>query len=153
MPVIANKVVARFQDGRILKGTTLDFIPTRPHFHISPLDAKAGDRGVQVETRDLKALFFVKDFDGTKHYDERKEFLPTEKPAGRVAAVLFKDGEVLMGTTQAYEPTRPGFFLAPADPRSNNDRCFIVTSAVDKVAFGASASNLLKTAVARLQHT
>ena len=94
----------------------------------------------------------MKDFAGAKHYDERKQFLPTDKPAGRVAAVLFKDGEVLMGTTQAYDPTRPGFFLAPADPRSNNDRCYVLTNAVEKVAFGTSASDLLKAAVARLQH-
>ena len=151
MPV-ANKVVARFLDGRVLKGTTLDFIPGRPHFHVAEIDAKPDDRGVQVNPLDLKALFFVKDFAGTKSYDERKQFLPTEKPAGRVAAVLFKDGEVLMGTTQAYDPTRPGFFLAPADPQSNNDRCYVVTKAVEKVAFGASASDLLKAAVARLQH-
>jgi hypothetical protein len=152
MPVNANRVVARFQDGRILKGTTLDFVPTRPIFHVTPVNAKAGERPVQIDTSTLKALFFVKDFQGKRHYDERKEFLPTEKPTGRVAAVLFKDGEVLMGTTQAYDPRRPGFFLAPVDPGSNNDRCYIVASAVDKVEFGASASDLLKAAVARLQH-
>ena len=148
----ANKVVARFLDGRVLKGTTLDFIPARPHFHVTAIDARPGDRPIQVDPKELKALFFVKDFAGTKHYDERKQFLPTDKPAGRVAAVLFKDGEVLMGTTQAYDPTRPGFFLAPADPRSNNDRCYVLTNAVEKVAFGTSASDLLKAAVARLQH-
>ena len=151
MPV-ANKVVARYLDGRVLKGTTLDFIPARPHFHVTAVDARPGDRPIQVDPKDLKALFFVKDFAGAKHYDERKQFLPTDKPAGRVAAVLFKDGEVLMGTTQAYDPTRPGFFLAPADPRSNNDRCYVLTNAVEKVAFGSSASDLLKAAVARLQH-
>ena len=49
--------------------------------------------------------------------------------------VTFKDGEVLVGTTQGYQPGRPGFFLLPADPRSNNERCYIVTSATQTVTF------------------
>ena len=56
----ANKVVARFLDGRVLKGTTLDFVPTRPHFHVTPVNAASGDRPVQVDPKELKALFFVK---------------------------------------------------------------------------------------------
>ena len=55
MPV-ANKVVARYLDGRVLKGTTLDFIPARPHFHVTAVDARPGDRPIQVDPKDLKAL-------------------------------------------------------------------------------------------------
>jgi hypothetical protein len=29
-----NLVVAHFQDGRVLKGTTSDFFPARPAFHV-----------------------------------------------------------------------------------------------------------------------
>jgi hypothetical protein len=49
--------------------------------------------------------------------------------------VVFQDGETLVGTTQGYDPTRPGFFVIPADPASNNDRCFVVTRATKTVSF------------------
>ena len=34
-----NRVVARFADGRVLKGTTQDFSVTRDFFHVIPPDA------------------------------------------------------------------------------------------------------------------
>jgi hypothetical protein len=34
-----------------------------------------------------------------------------------------------------YQPNRSGFFLVPADPESNNERCYIVSAAVKKVEF------------------
>jgi hypothetical protein len=32
---------------------------------------------------------------------------------GRMIKVVFKDGEVLAGTTTGYQPGRPGFSLCP----------------------------------------
>jgi hypothetical protein len=49
--------------------------------------------------------------------------------------VIFKDGEVLVGTTTGYDASRPGFFLFPADEKSNNERIFVVTAAVKTVRF------------------
>jgi len=48
--------------------------------------------------------------------------------------VVFKDGEVLMGTTTGYQPGRSGFFIVPADSGSNNERCYIVTAATKEVS-------------------
>ena len=36
-----NKVVVHSMGGKILKGTTQDFFPNRPLFHIQPLDGAA----------------------------------------------------------------------------------------------------------------
>ena len=49
-------------------------------------------------------------------YEERKDFDPSRPLSGRKIKVLFKDGETIVGTTQGYQPGRPGFFLVPADP-------------------------------------
>lgn len=49
--------------------------------------------------------------------------------------MTFKDGEVLVGTTQGYQPGRPGFFLEPADRASNIERCFVVAAATREVSF------------------
>jgi len=130
-----NKVVARFADGRILKGMTGDFTPAKDSFHIIVPDAPPGSKPVDVRTKDLKALFFVKDFAGNPKHEERKEFEASQPPIGRKIRVLFNDGEVMVGTTHGYQPGRPGFFLVPADPGSNTERCYVVSGATREIAF------------------
>jgi hypothetical protein len=44
---------------------------------------------------------------------------------GRKIGVVFKDGEVLVGTTQGYDRSRPGFFVVPADAESNDERVYV----------------------------
>jgi hypothetical protein len=129
-----NKVVARFADGRMLKGMTSDFFPNKEFFHVSVTTA-GGAESVEIRTKDLKALFFVKDFMGDPEYAERKAFDPARPTAGRRIKVVFEDGEVLVGTTTGYQPGRPGFFLEPADANSNNERCYVVTSAAEEINF------------------
>jgi hypothetical protein len=128
------KVVARYIDGRIIKGFSQDFFPNKDHFHVSPVDKPSGET-VEVLVKELKAVFFVRDFAGNYQYEERKEYIQGDKPSGRKIEVTFKDGEVLVGTTLGYDPARPGFFLFPADPKSNNIRVFAVTTAVKKVRY------------------
>lgn len=128
-----NHVVARYQDGRIIKGQTNDFLPTRMTFHIHPEDASPMDKPLELNLNELKALFFVRDLEGDPLHANSNSFDP-EKPAqGRKVRVEFKDGEVLVGVTQGYHPERPGFFVLPADAKSNNERCFVVTSAAKQV--------------------
>jgi hypothetical protein len=79
--------------------------------------------------------FFVKDFSGNRERNEVLGF-PIEKPVvGRKIRVDFQDGETLIGTTQGYDPNRPGFFIIPADTGSNNEQCFVVTSATKQISF------------------
>jgi hypothetical protein len=49
--------------------------------------------------------------------------------------VVFKDGEVMVGSTVGYERQRPAFFLIPADPQSNNRSVFVVSSAITSIRF------------------
>jgi hypothetical protein len=128
-----NKIVARYLDGRILKGQTNDFFPGKPTFHVNVLDAPPGTKPVEVQLKDLKAVFFVKDFTGFPAHHPRQEFNTARPPAGRRIKVAFKDNEVIVGTTQAYQPDRPGFFLVPADPLSNNERCYVVREATQQI--------------------
>lgn len=130
-----NRVVARFVDGRVIKGMTADFFPTKDTFHLAVAGSSADAEPMEINRNELKALFFVKDLEGNPGYVERKEFDPQRPPAGRKLRVVFNDGEVLVGTTTGYQPGRPGFFLEPADPASNNERCYIVTAATSEVGF------------------
>jgi hypothetical protein len=130
-----NKVVIRFADGRIVKGTTADFVPAKDLFHVNVMTDSAGAKPMEIHMSDLKALFFVKDFTGDLQHAESNEFDPSHPPAGRKIRVEFKDGEILVGTTTGYQPGRPGFFLVPADSNSNIDRCYVIAAATRKVSF------------------
>ena len=130
-----NKVVARFADGRVVKGRTSDFFPAKDYFHLSVANTPEGTKPVEIHTKDLKGLFFVKDYAGDPLHDEQNEFDPTHPPAGRRIRVVFKDGEVLVGTTTGYQPGRPGFFLVPADESSNIERCYVVADSTEKIGF------------------
>jgi hypothetical protein len=127
------KVVVRYLDGRVLKGYTYDFFPNKSVFHLYPLGEEKSGAGLEIQIKDLKSVFFVRDFEGNRDYNEEKEFSPSEKYHGRKVEVVFEDGEALVGTTMGYAPERPGFFLSPADPRSNNLRVFVVNKAVRQV--------------------
>lgn len=128
------KVVARYISGKRVKGFSQDFFPNKDRFHLYPA-AKPSSEAVEVLVKELKAIFFVQDFVGNYLYNERKGYIQGEKPSGRKVEVTFADGEVLIGSTLGYDPSRPGFFLFPADPKSNNIRVFAVTTAVKKVRF------------------
>jgi hypothetical protein len=128
------KVVARYLTGKRVKGFSQDFFPNKDRFHVYPA-AKPSGEAFEVLVKELKAIFFVQDFAGNPLYNERKKYMEGEKPSGRKVEVTFMDGEVLVGTTLGYDPSRPGFFLFPADPKSNNIRVFAISTAVKKVRY------------------
>src|SRR6185295_7819628 len=51
-----RKVVARYADGRLVKGYTFDFAPANPRFHVFSHPAASGP-STQVLVRELKAVF------------------------------------------------------------------------------------------------
>lgn len=131
MPTRA-KVVVAYLDGRRLKGYTNDFSPVREQFFLFPenVDPKPGDRGTPVRVAELKALFFVKDFAGSP---ARKDAAAASPISGKKIAVVFADGEKLLGSSVAYNPKNLGFFMQPADPADNNERIFVINRNVKQV--------------------
>lgn len=130
-----SKIVARYCDGRTLKGTTQNFFPNKPVFHVNRQGGTGPGEVVEVRIEDLKAVFFVRDFEGNPKHNERKNLAPGERPQGRLMEVTCKDGEVIVGTTTGYDPKRSGFFLFPIDPSANNARVYVVSSAVRTARF------------------
>ena len=125
------KVVVRYADGRVLKGTTLNFDPNRPMFTLTLATPEGTGDTVPVQLCDLKAVFFVRDFAGNPQHTDRKAFL--QPVSGRRLSVRFADGESLVGASLTYSVTREGFFLFPADRESNNERVYVVQRAVSGV--------------------
>ena len=128
-----TKVVLHYNDGRILKGFTQNFFPNKPTFHFQPADSGNPGPRVEVILKDLKGVFFVKDFAGNPGYKEKKTFPEGVQISGKKVEVSFEDGEMLIGSTLGYDPSRPGFFFFPSDPEWNLIRVFIVTQSVSKV--------------------
>ena len=128
-----NKIVARFADGRTLKGSTSDFVPTKDAFHVAEDGTPLNVRPVLVQVKELKAIFFVRDLTGTPSRTKRNDFDPAKPVMGKKITVVFADGETMVGTTQGYQPGRPGFFMVPADPDSNTERCYVVAAATSSV--------------------
>ncbi len=119
----------------MIKGTTADFFPGKEVFHVSEANTPPGTKPLEIFTKDMKALFFVKDLAGNPTHVKTNEFNLSQPVAGRKIKVVFKDGEVLAGTTTGYQPGRPGFFIVPADSGSNNERCYVVTAATKEISF------------------
>lgn len=123
-----NKVVARYRDGRVIKGVSLDVGVDRPVCHVQQ---PGGDR-VPIALADLKALFFVRSLEGNPQHNENlrpEEGDPRSRGLTPVR-VVFEDGEVIVGLTIRYPPNKPFFFLVPVDTASNNIRILVNGSAL-----------------------
>ncbi len=131
------RVVAHYIDGRLLKGTTLDFQPSKLIFHIQSSDGVVHE----VCLDELKAVFFVRDLEGRTDYDERKGFF-SQRDKGKKVLVEFFDGEVIFGYTLSYTIKGNGFFMIPGDPDSNNEKIFIVHSATKRTKIQTEPSKL-----------
>lgn len=126
-----GRVVVRYADGRALKGYA-DLDPEQPTFRVAPLSDPDSD-GVEVAMKDLKAVFFVRSFDGDPSHDESKDLYQPRPPDTRKVSVRFRDGEELVGHTRQLDRHRAGLFFVPLDPRSNNLRVFAPFAALTGV--------------------
>jgi hypothetical protein len=137
-----EKSVMRFRDGRMLKGYVKDFSPDRDDVIF---DEAGTGRMHAISLEEMKAVFFVKSFEGDYGYREKKSY-GIRRPVGNRAFVRFKDGEHLVGFLEGKVPwqkgfflsgredvARKGFFLLPVDEGANNIKVFVVSSSVDDV--------------------
>jgi hypothetical protein len=120
-----SKAIVAFLDGRRLKGYIYNFSAQKDRFRLFFENDLLQREGTDVLLKDLKAIFFAKDFVGHPEHQDSQTIPPGNQ--GRKAEVSFRDGEKIVGSTDAYNPQKIGFFLVPSDPRSNNLRVFVVS--------------------------
>jgi len=131
-----NKMVIRFKDKTLLKGESFDFYPNSKTFHLRLLE---GDE-IEIDIENLKAVFWVKSFDGDKEYSYTYD---DSIPWGvNKVKVRFADGESMIGYAQHLKckshhvyHSDYGFFITPADFKGNNDRVFVLKSATEEIQF------------------
>jgi hypothetical protein len=141
-----DKIVARFRDGRLVKGYVKKFaIDSDTVLIHEPKSQKQHE----VSVDDLKALFFVKTFKGYRDYAEKKAFGIRNNPGCKVY-VKFNDKESLIGFIEGDIPwdkgfslsrlgsKAKGFFIVPCDSESNNHRVFVVGTAIEDISIMAA---------------
>jgi hypothetical protein len=131
---VRNLVVARYRDGRTIKGTTYDFGPQKKGFHVGAMGEEGG-KVSEVLFSDLKAVFFVRSLEGRQDHSLGKDVVEEKaEPMGPMKVkITFFDGETLVGTSRGYTPEREGFFIVPLEEDSNNSRIFVISKAVQQV--------------------
>jgi len=124
-----RKAVAKFKDKSTKKGVVIDFYPDKSPFKLQLLN----NRIETIEMEDLKAIFFVKSFQGNKNHITR--YQDPNPWGGKKIQVDFTDGETIIGHAMHYGLGHHGFFLIPADHGNNNEEIFVITSATKQIVF------------------
>jgi small nuclear ribonucleoprotein (snRNP)-like protein len=136
-----EKVILRLSDGSALKGYLNGFSPRADEVEL--VDAATSETH-RVDVVKMKAIFFVRSFEGDRQYREKKTYGPSRSRGNRVY-IRFKDGESLVGFLQGDVPWEKGFFLSkpgddgkgffllPVDEEANNRKVFVVASSVADV--------------------
>ena len=136
------KVVAHRKSGQIVKGFAELNVPVNdqgiPHSGPIPLSkaliiqSSISGRGISVPVDTLKALYFVKSFEGDASYAETKFFNPAPKIEGLWIHVTFADGETTEGivSNNINFVNDSGFLMKPPDPLSNNHAVYVLKSSL-----------------------
>ena len=127
-----QKVVVRTRDGGVIPGFANQ---DRISDTLKIITQQGKEQEFNIDK--LKAVFFVKDFQGNPEYDEIK-FLNKQAVSSMVwVRVEFFDGEVLEGKipNNMELVSSPGFFLSPSDRDTNNKRVYVIKSALKNFTF------------------
>lgn len=128
----SHKIVVHFLDGTLLKGHSKFFFHHQMQLLVQTLE---GEERL-IPFSQVKAVFFVRSFTGDKNRREQKKFGPDSPTFGQPVRVRFLDGETVLGRSLGYRPEERGFYLKPADPKSNNEMIYVPQGSVKDVSVG-----------------
>lgn len=92
-------------------------------------------QAVQLAYKEVKGVYFVRDFEGDHEHIERKTFSSRPKLEGLWLRMKFKDNEILDGIlpNNLLLVTEKGFTVVPPDPFANNQRIFVPKTALQEL--------------------
>ncbi len=111
-----HRVVVHTVEGQVLRGTITDADLDAESI---PLVTSGGASPEPVAASRVKAIFFM--------------LLPGGRPPapeGHKVRVTFRDGRQVAGFSPDYDPEAVGFFMIPADSRTNTGRIWVYRAAV-----------------------
>jgi hypothetical protein len=115
-----HRVVLHTVEGQVKRGTLRDAVLEGPSLELV-VQPTGEIETFRVER--IRAIFFM--------------LGPAEKPPvpqGYRVRVTFRDGRQVAGFSPDYDPQAPGFFMLPADTRTNTARIWVYRSAVRQVS-------------------
>lgn len=124
--------MVHLKNGEITKGYSADFSPEVSSFHLIAMNDPLCKEEVRLES--LKAVFFVKDFEGDFLHIDSHDFAETSA-SGKHIVVSFFDGELLFGISESVDRKKNGFYILPIDKESNIVRAFVINSFIESVNF------------------
>jgi len=127
-----QQVVGKYRDGRLVRGFTNDFSPSKPYLHVSP--APQAEETQFVSMIQLDALFFLRDARDTAP-DENETMRDMATSRGRRVALALPNGKEMIGSTLSYSSDGSGFFVHPIDGFSGAVRVFVTQSGVRNIRF------------------
>ncbi len=137
-----QKVVVNLRDGTVVKGYLETTVPRdlasllQNPLRRFPTHLKLiGDNGAKnhdIDTRNAKAVFFVKSFEGNKQKHPVRFYGKGPAVHGIWVEIKFNDGEVVEGVihNSIHHLIEEGFVLSPSDPESNNEMIYVLKSAI-----------------------
>jgi hypothetical protein len=117
-----HRVIIHTMEGQVKRGTirNLDLMDDA-----IPLELQAGSAPERIPMARVKAIFFMAQI-GAK----------PPPPVGEKIRVTFRDGRQVAGYSSDYKGSEIGFFIVPADTRTNTARIYVFRSSVQAVAAG-----------------
>jgi len=135
----AQKLVVHFRDGKVLKGTSYRLNPVYEGFYLAPISKRGRAQEVYIRYSDIKAVFFVKDFQHAPRGKKHKHDIHS----GHEINICFYDGEVLEGYTPSnYRSSLPRFYVSPKNPDDNAYNILIERNAAASVKLGGRTKPL-----------
>lgn len=134
----SQRVVGHLLDGTLIKGftewdsTEVSVTPPKDAPERLVVAKQDGSGIVELPVDKLKAIFFVKTFEGSRDYREVKFFTAHPRVDGLWVRVQFQDHERTEGIIyNSIQFVRDGgFFMKPPDPNSNNSLVFVSKQAL-----------------------
>jgi len=92
-------------------------------------------QALRLPYKEVKGVYFVRDFEGDYDHAERKTFSARPKLEGLWLRMKFKDNEVLDGIlpNNLLLVAEKGFTVVPPDPFANNQRIFVPKTALQEL--------------------
>jgi hypothetical protein len=117
-----HRVIVHTAEGQVRRGVVrdLDLMDS-----VISLELQPGAPAERLSSSRLKAIFFM---------NARGE--TPSAPTGEKIRVTFNDGRQLFGFSTDHRGDEPGFFLVPADNRTNTARIYVYRSSVQGVSVG-----------------
>jgi hypothetical protein len=116
----SHRVVVHTVEGLVKRGVIADVSLDAPSLPLAPQPDAAPEA---LPTAKVKAIFFM-----------LAAGEPPPVAAGKKVRVTFSDGRQIAGFSPDYSDAGPGFFMIPADTRTNTGRIWVYRSAVKAVS-------------------